>query len=299
MRAQQIEISINIETSKQTIIFTSKTSNMKTLKNHVILYDAECPMCNLYTRAFTTTGMLDTNGRAPYQDMPEFACPLVHRQRSVDEIALINKTTGEVRYGIDSLFAIIGASFPVLKPLFNWQPFHWAMRKLYAFISYNRKIIIPAPKTDTPGIQPSFKLRYRIAWLLFTAMISGCILTVYAKFLTGWLPIDNPWREYAICGGQLLFQGAIVTAIAPSKRWDYLGNMMTISLAGALLLLPMLAAAALFRLSPLIPAVYFFLVVALMLLEHRRRTHLMDLGRILTVTWIAYRIAILLLIEKS
>jgi predicted DCC family thiol-disulfide oxidoreductase YuxK len=30
---------------------------MKTLKDHVILYDAECPMCKVYTHAFTTTGM--------------------------------------------------------------------------------------------------------------------------------------------------------------------------------------------------------------------------------------------------
>ncbi|HVU96024.1 MAG TPA: hypothetical protein VHE34_12405 [Puia sp.] len=270
---------------------------MKTLKNHLILYDAECPMCSLYTRAFTTTGMLDPNGRAPYQDMPEFACPLVHRQRSVDEIALIDKTTGEVRYGIDSLFAIIGSSFPIFKPLFANKAFHWAMRKLYALISYNRKVIIPAPKTATPGIQPTFKLPYRLAWLLFSAMIAGGVLTAYTKLLTGWVPTGNPWREYAICGGQILFQGAIVTTIAPSKKWDYLGNMMTISLAGALLLLPMLAATTLIHLSPLIPAAYFVLVVALMLLEHLRRTKLLSFNRTLTITWIAYRAALLLLIE--
>ena len=43
---------------------------MKTLSNHVILYDSECPMCTIYTYAFTATGMLDTEGRAPYQEMP-------------------------------------------------------------------------------------------------------------------------------------------------------------------------------------------------------------------------------------
>ncbi len=35
---------------------------MKTLHNHVIFYDADCPMCNLYTNAFVKTGMLDSNG---------------------------------------------------------------------------------------------------------------------------------------------------------------------------------------------------------------------------------------------
>jgi hypothetical protein len=165
---------------------------MKTLKDHIILYDAECPMCSLYTSAFVSTGMLDSQGRAPYQDMPVFACPLVDRQRAVNEIALIDKTTGEVRYGIDSLFAVIGASFPFFKPLFKWQPFHWAMRKLYAFISYNRKVIIPAPKAVSHGIQPSFKLHYRIAFLLFAAVVVGGILTAYAKLLAPWIPPGIP-----------------------------------------------------------------------------------------------------------
>ena len=123
------------------------TSSMKTLKDHVILYDSECPMCKVYAHAFTSTGMLDNEGRAPYQDMPAFACPLVDQQRAVNEIALVDKVTGEVNYGIDSLFKVIGHSFPVLAPLFAFPPFVWLMQKLYAFISYNRKVIIPAAPT--------------------------------------------------------------------------------------------------------------------------------------------------------
>jgi predicted DCC family thiol-disulfide oxidoreductase YuxK len=38
---------------------------MKTLHNHIILYDAECPMCNLYTSAFVRNGLLDN--REAYQ----------------------------------------------------------------------------------------------------------------------------------------------------------------------------------------------------------------------------------------
>src|SRR5580698_2819025 len=95
---------------------------VNTLKNHTILYDADCPMCKAYTNAFTATGMLDPNGRAPYQHMPDFACPLIDHQRAVNEIALINKTTGQVTYGIESLFKIIANSFPIFRPLFNCKP---------------------------------------------------------------------------------------------------------------------------------------------------------------------------------
>ena len=271
---------------------------MPTLKNHIILYDAGCPMCNLYTRAFTTTGMLDPEGRAPYQDMPKFACPLVDRERAINEIALIDKTTGEVRYGIDSLFAVIGTSFPLFNPLFACKAFHRVMRKVYAFISYNRKVIIPAPKSDAHAIQPSFKLRYRIAYLLFTWAVIGSILTAYAKLLTPYIPAGNPWREYAICGSQILFQGAVISGIAPAKCWDYLGNVMTISLAGSLLLLPVLAIAAFTPIPALPGAAWFLLVVVLMLLEHIRRTKLLWLNNTVTFTWIAYRLAVLGLILR-
>jgi len=189
---------------------------MKTLKNHIILYDAECPMCNLYTSAFTTTGMLDPSGRAPYQNTPDFACPLIDAQRAVNEIALIDKTTGEVRYGIDSLFAIIGTSFPIFKPLFANKTFQGSMRKLYAFISYNRKVIIPAPKGNTHTLQPSFKLHYRIAYITVAALISTLILSHDAAFLLA----------------------PALVAIPLKKRWDYLGNLATVALAGSILLLP-------------------------------------------------------------
>jgi len=267
---------------------------MKTLKNHILLYDSECPMCSVYSHAFTTSGMLDTDGRAPYQKMPSIVCPVVDRQRAVNEIALVNTSTGEVSYGIHSLFKIIAHSFPALKPLFSWQPFVWLMTKLYAFISYNRKVIIPAPNNSP--MQPSFSLRHRMAWLLFSLLISGLILTRYARLLTGLIPGGGAYREYLICTGQLAFQGAIAVLLTRKHHvyWDYLGNMMTISLAGSLLLLPALAAHTI--LTPTLAALYFLFVAGCMLLEHIRRTKLLGLGWILSATWTAYRMVLLLLL---
>jgi len=271
---------------------------MKTLKDHIILYDAECPMCKLYTNAFTKTGMLDNNGRASYQQMPEAACPYVDRQRAVNEIALVNTKTGEVNYGIHSVFKVIANSFPVFKPLFSFGPFTWLMSKLYAFISYNRRVIIPTDINQATGIQPTFKLRYRIAYLIFTWAVVGFILTAYARLLTGFVPLGNSYREYFICGGQIIFQGIIVSIYAPAKRWDYLGNMMTISFAGALLLTPMLIIPHFIHVVPVVYPLYFMAVAGLMFLEHIRRTKLLHLGWVLTITWVLYRVIILVLILK-
>jgi len=269
---------------------------MNTLKNYLILYDAECPMCSGYTKAMVNAGILDNKGRKAYQRVPVAACPMVDRQRAVNEIALVNQTTGEVTYGIQSLFKIFGTAIPLLRPLFAFSPFVWLMTKVYAFISYNRRVIIPASHTDTTQLQPTFKLNYRIAYLLFTWAITAFILTRYVHLMYGLLPIGTAYREYLVCGGQILFQSVVIGFFAKDKTWTYLGNMMTISFAGALLLLPGLTLAHFVNLQPLFYVLYFLTVAGLMFLEHIRRTKILNLGWALTISWASYRLLVLLLI---
>jgi len=270
---------------------------MKTLENHMILFDAECPMCRVYTKAFVKTGMLDSSGRSSYQSRADDICPLIDKQRAVDEIALVDLKSGEVTYGIKSLFKIIGNACVIFKPLFSFRPFIWLMSKVYAFISYNRRVIIPAGKSGNEYIyQPTFKIHYRIAYLLFTWFCTGYILTRYAHLLVGIVPLGNPLREYFICGGQIIFQGAVISFYAKEKLWNYLGNMMTISFAGSMLLLIPLTASHWSTFSPIFFALCFMAVAGLMFLEHVRRTKLLDLGWVLTITWVLYRIVLLVLI---
>lgn len=244
---------------------------MITLKNHLILYDADCPMCNVYTKAFIKTKMLDKDGRAPYQTTE---CPFIDRQRAQNEIALVNKTTGEVTYGVASLCKIIATACPAFKPIFNNKPVKWLMRKVYSFVSYNRRVIMPS---RTEG--PTLNIRYRVLYLLTTWLIVSVILTAKAPAL---IPGGGPYREYLICGGQIVFQGTIIGLYRPGKYWDYLGNMMTISLAGAILLL-----------APFPAKPWFMTTITLMFLEHIRRTKLLKLNFLLTVTWILYRLIVL------
>jgi hypothetical protein len=272
---------------------------MKTLENHLILFDAECPMCKVYTKAFVKTGMLADNGRSAYQNIQADTCPVIDRQRAVNEIALVNLKNGEVTYGIKSLFNIIGNSFPLFNPIFSFEPFIWLMSKIYAFIAYNRRVIIPPPKNaDNFIFQPALKVNYRIAYLLFTWFFTGFILTQYAKLLVGIVPLGNPLREYMICGGQIIFQGIIISTFARDKFWNYLGNLMTISFGGSLLLLFPLALSTWFKLPAVCFSIYFMGVAGLMFLEHIRRTKLLDLGRTLTISWVLYRAALLVWILK-
>lgn len=270
---------------------------MKTLKNHTILYDSACPMCSLYTGAFVRTGMLDENGRAPYQDLST-PLPQLDCKRAVDEIALVNHETGEVYYGTDSLFRIIGHALPLFRPLFRSVTFTFIIKKLYRFISYNRRVIIPAaPAAASSAMgEPSFRLRYRLLYLVFTWLITATILNQYSRLMTGLVPPSHFYREFLVCGAQILWQSAIVGFTDRKRRWDYLGNMMTVSFAGGLALLPALVIGRYVPHAPFIFTGYFLLVAGLMLLEHIRRMRLLKLSGLLSVSWIIYRLIIILII---
>jgi len=269
---------------------------MNTLKNYLILYDAECPMCSLYTQAMVKTSLLEQQGREAYQNITPAACPMVDRQRAVNEIALIDQTTGEVSYGIKSLFKIFGTALPFLKPLFGFAPFIWLMGKVYAFLSYNRRVIVPAAIADPQQLQPAFKLHYRIAYLLFTWFATAFVLTRYVPLMHGLVPLGGPYREYLICGGQVFFQGTIICFIAKDKLWAYLGNLMTISFAGGLVLAVALFISHWFSISPIFYVMYFGMVASLMFLEHIRRAHLLQLGWAMTISWTIYRVLLWVLI---
>jgi hypothetical protein len=270
---------------------------MKTLKDHIILYDAECPMCSLYTNAFVRSKMLDKDGRSPYQCSD--AISQVDIKRAVNEIALINKNTGEVKYGVDSLVAVVSNSFPVFKFFSKSKMLMWMAAKMYSFISFNRRVIIPNDeRRDLFVAQPAYKRGYRILYLIVTFLFTAFILSNYSALLKEIIPVANAYREYLICAGQLFFQAGIIAFVAPAASPQYLGNMMTISFAGALLLLVVLVVSRWVHVSPEFATAYFLAVALLMLLEHIRRMRLLRLGNTLSVTWVLYRLLILLWIYE-
>ena len=71
---------------------------------------------------------------------------------------------------------------------------------------------------------------------------------------------------------------------------------MTISLGGALLLLPGLILSALVNMNPIVYCAWFIVVADLMLLEHVRRSKILAIGGIPTLTWVLYRLIVLLFI---
>lgn len=171
---------------------------MKTLKNYTLIYDDQCPMCNIYSKGFIKAGMLDENGREAFTDLSSKNKNLIDFKRSRNEIALINQNTNEVFYGLDSLLLIIGNSFPILEKIAKIQPLNWFFKKLYSFVSYNRKQIIPSKKDDLEqACIPDFKLKYRLIYIAFAVMFSAYVFCLFSVKL-GLGFTQNFWREFTI-----------------------------------------------------------------------------------------------------
>ncbi len=107
---------------------------------------------------------------------------LVDFDRAKNEIALVDHNRNKVVYGLDSLLLIIGNSFPLLEKIARIQTLYWFFKRLYSFVSYNRKQIIPSAKNKTEqSCVPDFNLKYRIAYIAFTVIFSAYILSVFSE----------------------------------------------------------------------------------------------------------------------
>jgi predicted DCC family thiol-disulfide oxidoreductase YuxK len=266
---------------------------MKTLENHTLVYDKDCPMCKLYTNAFIKTNMLDPNGRIDYCSVDSSAFPNLNMARAKDEIALVNTETGNITYGIDSLFKILANAFPVLKYIFMSGVFRLTMSKLYSFVSFNRKVIAPDKNFESQtSCTPSFNLRYRWEYIVLSWIFTSLVLSQYALRLAPLVPATDFFREWMICGGQIIFQSISVSLIRGNRVIHYLGNMMTVSNIGALLLLPALTVPE-NTLRPEIYIAFFGVIVFIMLLEHYRRAKILGLTVWASVSWVAYRLMVL------
>lgn len=285
-------------TVKQEIFFlTPAFEKMKTLDNHTLIYDNECPMCDLYTSGFIKTGMMDKDGRVCYADARPLT-PSLDMQRARNEIALVNRNTGHVTYGIDSLFTILGNRFPVLRFLFSCTPFRWFISKFYKFISYNRKVIAPSRTFESPGsCVPDFNLKYRLAYILLTWLLTSWIVTQYVALLVPIVTPSTMMREYWLSGGLILSQLLVVLRIRKDRAIHYVGNMMTVSMMGAIVLWIVMKGFYLVDgVSPIIAVIVLLTVVFLMLIEHMRRVRMLGLPLAITVTWVVYRFIALFII---
>ncbi len=272
---------------------------MRTLENQTLLYDEDCPLCRVYTSAFINAGMLDENGKKPYCKLSNEEQNFIDVKRASNEIALVDNENKTVIYGIDSLLKVIGFSFPWMEKIGNIKPIKFFLKKLYSFISYNRKVIIPSKINKEIKLQcvPDFSYKYRILYILFTSIVTTLVLSKFSTLL-GILPKSTIFRELILALGKTVFQSLFIFKLDKKVITNYIGNLMTVSLMGSILLIPILILNVFFNIPELFILGWFGITVLLMLIEHSRRTKLLELPFYLSITWIIYRIIALLIILK-
>jgi predicted DCC family thiol-disulfide oxidoreductase YuxK len=267
-----------------------------------LIYDDHCPLCKAYTSAFVKYNFMNEKGRISFSELDSqgFA-QIVDWKRAKNEIPLVDEANNKVYYGVDALLKILGNRWS----FFKWyakQFFLVAIAKVfYKFISFNRRVIIPA-QIDTEckfDSKPDFNISYRIAYLIFSWLITSLVLTNYSALLAQYIGATDLGREFLICAGQMVFQSVLLLAFKKQREiiFEYLGNMMTVSLLGAILLCPMLLINLVFTsVHPFVNMAYFFAVVTFMLYDHIRRVRFILAPKWLSATWVLYRVLVLILI---
>ncbi len=265
---------------------------MKTLKHHTLIYDQDCPLCVAYTEGFIKSGMLDNEGRYPFQKIDEFKQSNLNTKRAVNEIALVDKQTQKVTYGLASLLKIIGTSFPMVERVGNQPIINYLLKKLYSFVSYNRKVIVSKKQNSTIANQcePAFNYKYRLLYIAFAAITSAYILTAFVAALPMVQLTTNFGFELLAVLLQIPFQLVFLQEKDTKIMLNYTGHLITVSLIGALLLPPILFINYVFALPVHILLTTFLMVVAFMIFLHKKRVDNLNLPPRLTISWILYRL---------
>ncbi len=270
----------------------NNTKNMKTLTNYKLLVDADCPMCRLYGNAFENAGMIEKGTCSPYQTIDVSFAKMIDMARAKNEIALLNTQTHEVVYGLNAIELIVGTRFDLLAKVFKNQVIDAILRKLYKFISMNRKVIAPATIShDARACVPDVNVKYRVAYMVLVMLFSAFVLYHYTQPINALFGFSNHLgRELLVCTGQIVWQVVFLHKLLKTKLLDYLGNMMTVSLIGTILLFLPMTTGYFLNGGSWFYLIHFVIVVCIMFVEHIRRSHILGIGYWPTISWFLYRV---------
>ena len=272
---------------------------MKTLKNQTLLYDEDCPLCSLYTTGFIKANMLDENGKKAFVNLTEAEQEIIDLERAKNEIALVNTLDKTVLYGMDSLLRILGHSFPWIEKLGHFKPVNYFLRKLYKLISYNRKVIIPSRELPSNQLQcvPDFNVKYRLFYIILAVFFTATILFKYAQ-LFPFFAKNNFVIELLLALGQIGFQWLFIQNINRQKQLNYIGTLMTVSVLGSLILMPMLIFNHYYESQIYLLYAWFIATATAMRFDHYRRVKILELPKRLSFSWVLYRVLALGILLK-
>lgn len=222
----------------------------------LIIYDGSCPMCRLYTKGMVAADNSGNLTRISNDQLSQRAIlDRIDKQRARHEIPLVDLNGGETLYGVDTWLYALGERSHSIEKLLSVTWLKVMLQQLYAFISYNRRIII----TSAPGrwqlldLQPEFRLSYRLVFVFMVmSLVGGLHYAVVKSFawpafalpviqiglvslylsLTKHLPLLETLLDYIGHLGMSLLLGGLVIAIGSALHWPtsiLVGSALAIS----------------------------------------------------------------------
>jgi predicted DCC family thiol-disulfide oxidoreductase YuxK len=240
----------------------------------ILVYDDACPLCAAYTGAFVKSGLLTNEGRKAFSNASPELLQRINWQRSRNEIPLLDPHTRQVWYGIDALLEILGQKLPFIKTIGTYQPVNWLLKRLYNFISYNRKVIV-ARKTAPLSIDctPAFNWFYRILFMLVFMVFNTLALYLVHTHLLQHLSFYNLSAGAVIAVHFILVGINCVLACRLPKQQaaEYLGQINMLALITNLLLIPLMITNAFYFPGKAVNYMYLVLLTVVVMKEYLRR----------------------------
>ena len=258
------------------------------MKNKILVYDDNCPLCSWYSSLFVRYGLLPADGRRPFSTLESSLLTVIDTDRGRNEIPLLDTRSGKVLYGIDALLEILGERYNTIKTIGKIKPFHWLLTKLYKLVSYNRKVIV-AKKCGKGSIDcsPDMNYRYRMLFLLLTLIFNSVLLfplndAVFFSVAGSIVPANKLQAAHFTL---VISNCLLALRLSKIKAMEYLGQISMLALLTILLLIPLVFIHYWFSLSYWFSVIYLAATAVFIFKEYLRR---MEYTGILMVNkWIA------------
>jgi predicted DCC family thiol-disulfide oxidoreductase YuxK len=246
---------------------------MKT-DHYILVYDDKCPMCAAYTRLFVRTGILSNQGRQSFSTIDTGLFEKFDIERGKDEIPLVDTVSGKVYYGIDSLLELLNSKIPFIKSTGRLKPVYWFLKKLYKFISFNRKVIVAVKCSKGQfDCSPGFNYKWRSIFLLFFLCFNTLSLFPVQMYVLVNSIFNDSTIGYIQLIHALLVSSNIILALTMSRplAFEYLGQVNMLATIVILFLLILAGFNRFMMVNIVINNLYLLALLVFILKEYKRR----------------------------
>lgn len=244
------------------------------MKNTILIYDDNCPLCNWYSSLFVRYGFLPPDGRKAFSTLDPVYLHAIDTDRARNEIPLIDRNTGQCLYGIDALLTILGEKYHWILRVGQFHPLYWLLKKFYKFISYNRKVIV-AKKCSQGSIDctPDLNYTYRILFMFVCLVFNTAMLFPLQGLISPGLS-GNKLSISALQSAHfslVLVNCLLALCFNKRKGIEYLGQVNMLALLTILLLVPLLLLELIVPLPSWFVLIFLSMVSIIIFREYLRR----------------------------